>query len=446
MTIKPSTVILRKRDIIDAKLVSMLSSDTISITAAARRAKLTGQRFSRCLGRMVKVGLAPTSLLRFKSVQREFDACDSIVVEDGTSVDSAKVGARIAAAEALARQAREDLNSALAMSSLLAGISEAQIDPPEWIDMPHSDSDGESVPIIVLTDWHLGERVHPEQSGGYAYDTFIAEDRVMTAVNSAIALTRRHLSGLSYPGVICALGGDLVSGGIHPELAESDEMGILQSILAASNLATAAISRLADEFGKVFVPVAVGNHGRFLDRKPRAKGYAHRNADWMIYELITNHFRNDERIHVMNPAAGETAFSVYGIRFLLTHGDRLGAKGGDGIIGAIGPIMRGSTKTFRSIASVGQQVDHMIIGHWHQSIFLPNVTVCGSSKGPDEYAMRILRAPAEDPSQTLIVVNRKRGITFRQALFLRDSACPGWADDSEGKDKPWVAIFNPRAA
>jgi hypothetical protein len=34
-------------------------------------------------------------------------------------------------------------------------------------------------------------------------------------------------------------------------------------------------------------------------------------------------------------------YRVYALRFLFNHGDTLGVKGGDGIIGAIGPIMRG---------------------------------------------------------------------------------------------------------
>ena len=36
--------------------------------------------------------------------------------------------------------------------------------------------------------------------------------------------------------------------------------------------------------------------------------------------------------------------------FLLTHGDSMGARGGDGIIGAIGPIIRGE-KRVRDVAS-----------------------------------------------------------------------------------------------
>lgn len=232
------------------------------------------------------------------------------------------------------------------------------------------------------------------------------------------------MAGLQYPGIICALLGDMVSGSLHPELAESDEFSIFKSILKVRDLIVATIKALADEFGRVFVPTAVGNHGRILDRKPRAKGYSERNVDWLVYQIVAREFASDPRVTVMVPDSGETVFRVYGRTFLLTHGDMLGTKGGDGIIGALGPIMRGSMKTLRSVASLGLDIDHLIVGHWHQSIHLPQVTVNGTIKGPDEYALKFLRAPAEDPSQTLMILHPDHGITFRQPIFLKDDACP----------------------
>jgi hypothetical protein len=44
----------------------------------------------------------------------------------------------------------------------------------------------------------------------------------------------------------------------------------------------------------------------------------------------------------------------------------LGVKGGDGIIGAIGPIMRGEIKKSGQSAALGLEYDINIMGHWHQ--------------------------------------------------------------------------------
>jgi hypothetical protein len=42
--------------------------------------------------------------------------------------------------------------------------------------------------------------------------------------------------------------------------------------------------------------------------------------------------------------SNDVRYYVYVLRFLLNHGDMLAVKGGDGIVGAIGPIMRGRSR------------------------------------------------------------------------------------------------------
>lgn len=79
----------------------------------------------------------------------------------------------------------------------------------------------------------------------------------------------------------------------------------------------------------------------------------------------------------------------------------LGTRDGDGILSAIGPIARGVTKTRAGLASLGRDLDHVIMGHWHQTLHLPDVTVVASLEGPDERSVKHLTAPAEDPSQAL---------------------------------------------
>ncbi|MCF7699944.1 hypothetical protein [Loktanella sp. M215] len=160
--------------------------------------------------------------------------------------------------------------------------------------------------------------------------------------------------------------------------------------------------------------------------------------------MVRDFFIHDNRICVVVNDSGKTHFNVYGTTFLLTHGDMLGAKGGDGVIGAIGPIMRGSLKTMKSLSSLDKPVGHLIIGHWHQSLDLPEVTVCGSLKGPDEYAVRMLRVRANEPSQKLIIVHPDHGITFRSNIFLDDEHCPN--RDIEAKRSEWVSVFSEDAA
>src|SRR5262249_43643226 len=101
-----------------------------------------------------------------------------------------------------------------------------------------------------------------------------------------------------------------------------------------------------------------------------------------------------------------------------THGDLLGVKGGDGIIGALGPIMRGALKTSRSEAQIDREFDTLVIGHWHQYLTLPGLIVNNSLKGYDEFARLALRAPYSRPSQALWFSHPEHGITAHWQVYL----------------------------
>jgi predicted phosphodiesterase len=173
-----------------------------------------------------------------------------------------------------------------------------------------------------------------------------------------------------YPGIVVCLGGDMISGDIHEELFATNDRTPQQCINDLTDLISAAVERLADHFGKVFLPCVVGNHGR-SSRKPRMKGRVFTSHEWNIYCNLERHFRRDPRVQFLIPGDTDAYFMVYGHRFLLTHGDSLGVKGGDGIIGAIGPIMRGSIKVRNSEVEIGKKVDTILMGHWHQTLWLP---------------------------------------------------------------------------
>jgi hypothetical protein len=80
----------------------------------------------------------------------------------------------------------------------------------------------------------------------------------------------------------------------------------------------------------------------------------------------------------------------------------LGVKGGEGIIGAIGPIMRGEIKKSGQSAALGLEYD-INMGHWHQELLLPRALVCNTLKGFDEYARLQLGAKPTRPTQPLWV-------------------------------------------
>ena len=278
-----------------------------------------------------------------------------------------------------------------------------------------------AISIVVWSDWHFGEVVSRIQMGGAnEFNTPIAKRRVRTLVEKTIEITKHHMVRPNYPGIVVCIGGDMITGAIHEELGATNDRTVMQSCLDVQESLIWALTKIADEFGRVFVPCVVGNHPR-TTHKPRMKNAAWENYEWNVYCQLERHFKDDKRIQFSIPAEADCFFEVQGHRFMFTHGDRLGVKGGDGIIGMLGPVARGAIKVGRSEAQIGRDFDTLILGHWHT--FIPrsrasSVMVNGTLKGYDEYAHLGLRAPSSPPSQALFFVNEKYGITCQWELIL----------------------------
>lgn len=302
-------------------------------------------------------------------------------------------------------------------------LAETPAQPPEWLVRVSQLGKSALVPCTIWSDWHIGEVVTASEVNGVnRYDLATAEARIRKLVDRTIDLCFRHMTNPEYPGIVVNLLGDIVSGDIHVELSETNETELFPIILWSRDRLIWALKTLADHFGRVFVPCAPGNHGR-MTRKPQAKRYVFKNADWLLYCLLERHFQDvgDTRVQFMVPDTGECLYRVFGHRYLGIHGDDLGVRGGDGIIGILGPVARGEVKMHGSQAHVGRDYDTVLMGHWHQLLWLQRAIVNNTLKGYDEYARRFLRATASPPSQALWFNHAQRGITARWEVHVEDA-------------------------
>ena len=292
-------------------------------------------------------------------------------------------------------------------------------DPPEWL-VREGVAGRRGTPCTIWSDWHYGEVVAKNQVGGMnSFNKDIAKRRAKRLVETTIDLSYNHMgrAKTSYPGAVVALGGDMLGGDIHEELAKTNDRTTQQSIEDLIDLLAGGLETMATKFGKLFVPCVVGNHGRST-KKMQMKDRVFTSHEWNVYCNLARHFRKSKHIQFMIPDEADAFFKVYGHRYMLTHGDSLGVKGGDGIIGALGPIMRGTLKTHRSEAQIGRDFDTLLIGHWHQYITLPGLVCNNSLKGYDEYARLQLRAPYSRPSQALWFTHPEHGITAHWQVYL----------------------------
>ena len=246
---------------------------------------------------------------------------------------------------------------------------------PKWLIKTSSKKKFAGVPTLFASDWHWGEIVDPNQINGVnEYNMTIAQNRAKQMIEKAVDLLKNHVAHSDYPGIVYVLGGDMVSGDIHEELQATNEKEIMPTVIDLFGVLIWCINTLANEFGNVFVPCVSGNHGRNT-HKIRAKGRNFTSFDWLLYQFLAKHFENDKRIQFLIPDGPDAYYSVYGHKYLLTHGDQF--RGGDGVIGALGPIVRGDHRKRSRNAQIDMTYDTMIIGHWHQLIQLERLIVNG---------------------------------------------------------------------
>jgi hypothetical protein len=351
--------------------------------------------------------------------------------------------------KALEKELRARTNADDTAESLrqeIFGLSAYTMEPPKWLDSAARKSDHiMEVPLVVASDWHWGETVDPDQVGGKnAFNRAIAKKRVKILGSTIIDLCFNHMTNPNYPGIVLCLGGDMITGGIHEDLRETNDGPVTLSVMEVQENLIGLITMLADKFGKVFVPCVPGNHGR-TTLKPRAKNRVFDSWEWVIYQNLEKWFARDPRVTIHVPNEVDAHFAIYGHRFMLTHGDTLGVKGGDGIIGALGPIARGAIKVGRSEAQCGRDFDTLIIGHYHT--YIPRgdavpVLANGSLIGYNEYARLVLRAGPAAPKQALAFVHPKWGITVQRGIDL------GAAERTAPGSSAWLSwdTTKPKAA
>jgi len=311
------------------------------------------------------------------------------------------------------RKLAKEVLTAEAVKRLIHGC-EIKFKPPTWLTKKAVAST-RGVPTFFASDWHWDEVVQPSQVNYVnAFNRSIATTRARQFIDTGIDLVTQHLARAKYDYCVFALGGDMLSGNIHEELRETNEYPIHKSLLSVADMLIAAITKLHDTFGRVYVPVVVGNHGR-LSRKPVYKNRAFENYDWLLAQIIARHFSGEAAVQFEVSDGSEVFYRVHGTRYFLQHGDDF--IGGSGISGPFTPWMLGDLRKRRRQDAINQPYDVLIMGHWHQYTPLRRLIVNGTLKGFDEYSKH-KGYDFEPPTQAVWVTHPEHGITVHWPVFL----------------------------
>lgn len=269
-------------------------------------------------------------------------------------------------------------------------------------------SKDEAVAVAVASDWHVEEEVDPKTVNGLnRFNLAIAEQRIAAFFRNVVKLTEVQRHGTRIDKLVLVLGGDMMSGYIHDELVETNQLSPTQTILWLQDHIAGGVEMLSKHFSEIVVPCVPGNHGR-TTQKPRHATAAANSYEWMMYHVLAKQLGKFAQWHIAD--GYHLLLDVYGKTLRIHHGDGLRYQGGVG--GLTIPVEKAIASWNR-----GLPVDLDIFGHWHQSQQNPKWIANGSLIGFNAYSVAI-KAPFEPPSQTYFLFDGKRGRTGTFPVFL----------------------------
>lgn len=288
---------------------------------------------------------------------------------------------------------------------------------PEWTLEKSTAKDSPHVPVLVTSDFQLGEVISRENMDGInEFNIEIAQRRYRTLIEKTVDIALNHLARNKYQGIIYLRLGDAVSGDIHQELRETNAEGGVESVRTLVAMETWGIGELRKAFGAVHVVSVPGNHGR-TSLKPPTKKIAETNYDTLSAWWLQDAFRQHPGVTWQTPNSTDAVFPVHGRRYLATHGDNIGARGGQGFIGPAATILRGFKKTHDEYARRGDILDGIICGHFHTAVDVGLGWCNGSLPGYSEFA-RANRMSPEPSQQWLLFFHTKYGPTSQWKVRL----------------------------
>lgn len=291
------------------------------------------------------------------------------------------------------------------------------VPPLPWASKPAVKKQTILTPVLFTSDFQCGEVIKPAEIDGInEFSQAIFAARYQAMIDKMITLAERHTGATGFEGCYYLRGGDAISGSIHDELAETNDLSAVPAVRFLQQQERAGIKRLRDKFGRVRVISIPGNHGRTTP-KPRSKRYGDLNFETLLAWWLADGFSDDPRVEFWMPASGDAWFDVAGWKVLMSHGDRMGSRGGQGFVGPAATIARGHRRLYDNWTRTGKSVDVILTGHLHTSLKLELGYANGALAGYSEYA-RDLRATPDAPKQWGLFFDRQHMVSHAFELLL----------------------------
>lgn len=250
---------------------------------------------------------------------------------------------------------------------------------------PISTKKGHRYAVALFSDAHIEEVVKPESVNFLnEYNIEIAEQRIETYFrNLAACLAQDDVNELIFASL-----GDTISGYIHSELEQTNQLSPLEATLKAQSLIYSGLKYLCEnpslkKLKKIRFIGIVGNHSRTTKKIQHSNGYK-MSYEWMMYQNIKKQceitnlpvefYIPESELAIVHTCDNKT--------FIFAHGFQI-KSGGTGTVCGIYPALN---RLVLKYSKVFHQ-DMLFIGHFHSSVNTPNAVVNGSIISYNSFAL-----------------------------------------------------------
>lgn len=336
--------------------------------------------------------------------------------EERVSIDRDKQRAQLELAEVKAKYTAalktiEQHEAALGwVEELRAGVSRDYVITPR-----EGSGTSEATPIILASDWHSEEIVKPSQVNGLnEFNPDIFEQRATKFWQSSLRLIQLLNQDVKINTVVLALLGDFITGQIHEaENAENNALLPIDAIIKVQNNIIGGIEFLMDHSPyDLVIPCKVGNHSR-TTKKVRVASETGHSLESLMYVHLAAYaqLKWGSRVRFILEDGYHTYLNVYGLKVRFHHGHAIQYQGGVG--GLFIPAFKAVGQWNKA-----QWADLDCFGHFHQDKDGGSFVCNGSLIGYNAYAQRI-KADFEQPKQTLLLIDKKRGRTCKWPIYVK---------------------------
>ena len=267
--------------------------------------------------------------------------------------------------------------------------------------------------VALFSDAHIEETVKSASVMGLnEYNVKIARERIEKYfANLVSCLNTDKVEYLLFASL-----GDTISGFIHEELSQSNELTPLEATFEAQNLIYNGLKYICDntELKRIKFVGIVGNHSRVTNKIQHSNGYK-MSYEWLMYKNIQKQAELEGLPIEFDIPESEMAIedTSDGKRFLFIHGFQIKGSGNGTVCGIYPSLGRLSLK----YGKVYKQ-DKIYLGHFHSCISIPNAVVNGSIIGYNSYALTNGFA-YEEPAQMYELYDTNIGQLLPRQIYCK---------------------------